>query len=64
MITQITAHRVAKATIGHPTEYGSSDLTGRYQRITLFDADGRETGVISIHFDENAEPLPATVAKR
>lgn len=64
MITQVVAHRVSKAVIEGPFEYGSHELNGRYQRITLFDADGRETGVISIHFDDGAKPLPATGSER
>lgn len=64
MITQISAHQVAKATIEGPFEYGSHDLNGRYQRIRLYDAEGRETGMISIHFDDGAKPLPATEAER
>jgi len=60
VITQISAHQVAKATIEGPFEYDSRTLTGHYQRIRLYDAEGRETGLISIHFDDGAKPLPVT----
>lgn len=64
MITQISAHQVAKATIEGPFEYGSHDLNGRYQRIRLYDAEGRETAVISLHLDDGAKPLPTTEEAR
>lgn len=60
MITEVSAHRVEKATIEGPLWYSGYGLPGYYQRIRLYDDTGREVSVISVHFNAGASPLPAT----
>ena len=60
MITDVSVHRIQEATIEGPLSYGAYGLPGYYQRIRLYDDSGREVGVISVHFNEGANPLPAT----
>lgn len=64
MITDVSAHRVAKVAIDRPELYSGTDLIGFFQRIRLYDASGVEKGSMTIHFDSDATPLPVIKAPK